>query len=89
MNFLIFTKFLSAVLLLAVPVVHILFNNLEDFLPPSSLNSLETPNGTSAIYSLQIGEREVQSRVLLDTPIDLEFTFPNVRALYNVMQSFF
>ena len=63
---------------LAVPVVHILFKNLEDFLPLSLLDSSENPNKTSVIYSLQISERKDQSRVLLDKPISLEFTLSTV-----------
>ena len=65
---------------IAVPVVHILFNNLEDFLP--LLDSSGSPKKTSVIYSLQISERKDHSRVLLEEPISLEFAFSSV-SVYN------
>ena len=62
----------------AVPVVHILFKNLEDFLPPSLLGSDDVPGGASVVYSTQIGDSastNEQSQVLEDTPLSLKFTF--------------
>lgn len=63
-----------------VSVVNILFMNLEEFLPSSLLGS-SAPNGSSVIYSTQLGDRETtkqQSRALELNPISLKFTFDEV-----------
>ncbi len=75
----------------AVPVVNILFNNLEDFLPPSLLKtSNEEQGGSSIIYSIQIGERPIlkASQVLEETPISLNFTFSEVLHILDNYNSY-
>ena len=65
----------------ALPVVHILFKNLEEFLPSSLLGSEDLPDGSSVIYSTQIGDREVTrlpSQALEENPVSLKFTFGEV-----------
>ena len=67
-----------------IPVVHILFKNLEEFLPSSLMDSAKTPDGASVIYSIQIGQRSAvqPSEVLKDNPISLNFTFNAVSVSY-------
>ena len=69
-------------LLLDVPVVHIIFNNLEDYLPSGTNENQER---ASAIFSTQIGDAiaplQQQSQVLESDPLSLKFTFGEVCTL--------
>jgi hypothetical protein len=67
--------------IIGVPVVHILFQNLEEFLPPSLFGSSDRPNGSSVVYSTQVGDRvttKQRSEALELNPISLKFTFNEV-----------
>ena len=66
--------------------MNILFMNLEEFLPSSLLGSSRSPNGSSVIYSTQVGDRETtkqQSPALELNPISLKFTFDEVCVLQS------
>lgn len=61
--------------------MHIIFNNLEDFLPAGLFGTNKAPDGASAIFSTQIGDSESsqqRSQVLEDDPLSLKFTFDEV-----------
>lgn len=67
---------------LDVPVVHIIFNNLENFLPPGLFGTDKIPDGASAIYSTQVGDpitSQEQSQVLADDPLVMKFSFDEVK----------
>lgn len=83
---------LAFIIATGVPVVQILFNNLEDFLPSSLLDSERVPNASSVIYSAQIGERsrlvKQQSDALEENPISLKFTFSEVQYYCSCIRAY-
>ena len=72
-----------SVIHIAIPVVHIIFNNLEDFLPVGLFGTNKIPDGASAIFSTQIGDStasQQQSQVLENDPLSLKFFFNEVES---------
>lgn len=71
----------TVLVLAGLPVVHILFKNLEDFLPASLVGSDVLPDGASVVYSTQIGDKELtkrRSQAIEENKISLKFTFEEV-----------
>jgi len=60
--------------------VFILFRNLETFLPSSTDNLGNNTVGTSSVVSVIVGNFRLTqpSRVLTETPLEMNFTFPVV-----------
>lgn len=64
-----------------LPVVHILFNNLERFLPSTLPGSEDVPRESSKVYSIQVGDMNVTrqpSQALEQNPLSITFTFEEV-----------
>ena len=73
-----------------LPVVHILFKNLNEFLPSSLLGSEDLPDGSSVVYSTQIGDKnstKQQSDALEENPLSLKFTFDEVTEYFHFITS--
>ncbi len=67
----------------AIPIVFIWFQNLENFLSTSVNNLRNNTRGASSVVSIQVGSRRVAtaSAVLLNSPVQLNFSFENVSIL--------
>ena len=67
-----------------LPIVFILFQNLEAFLPTSVSDLGNNTRGASTVVSIQVGERRTPQRspLLEKYPISLNFTFDKVN--FNV-----
>ncbi len=61
-----------------IPVSHILFMNLDNYLQSSTFDS-EAINVASVIYSIQVGDNSNVSQLLNVYPLSLDFTFDQVR----------
>lgn len=68
----------------AIPVVFIWFQNLQNFLPSSVKNLSNNTRGASSVVSIQVGRTRVAtaSAVLLNSPVQLNFSFENVSSLH-------
>ena len=63
-----------------LPVVFILFQNLDAFLPASVSGLSDSTRGASVVISSQVGERgtPLRSQLLEESPISLNFSFNSV-----------